>query len=61
MKRVPQQRPRRVTLRFTGPDGVTYQGDGYGFAVAVRNLVRHRPNSPATAGPAVQRPPGTPR
>jgi hypothetical protein len=54
VKRVPQRRPRRTTIRFTGPDGVTYQGDGDGFAAAVRDLVRHHPNGPATAGPEVR-------
>ena len=51
MNSVPQRRPRRTTIRFTGPDGVTYQGDGDGFAAAVRDLVRHHPNGPAAAGP----------
>jgi hypothetical protein len=41
---VPQRRPRparRTTIRFTGPDGVTHQGDGDGFAAAARDLLRH--------------------
>ena len=53
MKSVPQRRPRRTTIRFTGPDGVTYQGDGDGFAAAVRDLVRHHPNGSAATGPEV--------
>jgi hypothetical protein len=50
VKSVPQRRPRRTTIRFTGPDGVTHQGDGDGFAAAVRDLVRHHPNGPAATG-----------
>ena len=50
MKRVPQRHPRparRTTIRFTGPDGVTRQGDGDGFGAAVRDLVRRHPNGRA--------------
>jgi hypothetical protein len=47
VKSVAQRRPRRTTIRFTGPDGVTYQGDGAGYAAAVRDLVRHHPNGSA--------------
>jgi hypothetical protein len=48
MKRVPQ--PRHTTIRFTGPDGVTWQGDGDGFAAAARDLRRrHRVGRPAEA------------
>ena len=55
MKSVAQRRPRRTTtIRFTGPDGVTYQGAGAGFAAAVRDLVRHHPNGPAATGPDVR-------
>jgi len=54
VKRVPQRRPRRTTLRFTGPDGVTHQGDGDGFAAAVRDLVRHHPNGLAATGEEVR-------
>jgi hypothetical protein len=54
VKSVPQRRPRRTTIRFTGPDGVTYQGDGDGFAAAVRDLVRHHPNGPAATGEDVR-------
>jgi hypothetical protein len=54
VKRVPQRRPRRTTLRFTGPDGITYQGDGDGFAAAVHDLVRHHPNGLAAGGPEVR-------
>jgi len=53
MKRVPQRPPRQSTIRFTGPDGVTWQGDGDGYAAAVRDLVRKRragPTGAATGG-----------
>ena len=54
MKGVPPRRPRRTTIRFTGPDGATYQGDGDGFAAAARDLLRHHPNGPAAAGEDVR-------
>ena len=52
MKSVAPRRPRRTTVRFTGPDGITHQGDGDGFAAAVRDLVQHHPNGPAATGEA---------
>jgi hypothetical protein len=54
VKRVPQRRPRRTTIRFTGPDGITYQGDGGGFAAAIRDLVQHHPNGQAAGGEEVR-------
>ena len=43
MKRIPQRPPRHSTVRVTGADGVTYQGDGEGLALAMRDLGRkHR-------------------
>ena len=36
MKRVPQRRPRRTTIRFTGPDGVTYQGKCWAVKLRIR-------------------------
>jgi hypothetical protein len=47
VRTVPRRSARHTTVRLTGPDGVTYQGDGDGFAAAVRDLVRHHPNGPA--------------
>jgi hypothetical protein len=54
VKSVPQRRLRQTTIRFTGPDGITYQGAGDGFAAAVRDLVQHHPNGPAATGPEVR-------
>jgi hypothetical protein len=50
MRTVPE---RRTTVRITGPDGVTWQGDGEGFAAALRDLARrHRRGEPPAAGEA---------
>jgi hypothetical protein len=49
VKSVPQRRPRRTTIRFTGPDGVTWQGDGEGFAAAAGDLARKHPAGQAEA------------
>jgi hypothetical protein len=39
--------PRHSTVRVTGPDGTTWQGDGDGLALAMRNLGRrHREGRP---------------
>jgi hypothetical protein len=54
---VPQRRPRlarRTTIRFTGPDGVTHQGAGDGYAAAVRDLLRHHPDGQAAGGEEVR-------
>jgi hypothetical protein len=54
---VPQRRPRparRTTIRFTGPDGVTHQGDGAGYAAAVDTLLRHHPDGQAAGGEEVR-------
>ena len=61
MDSLPQRPPRRTrhtTLRFTGEDGVTWQGDGDGFAAAVRDLLgKHQAGQPAaTQGEARWRP-----
>jgi hypothetical protein len=43
MKRRAQRRPGLSTVRVTGADGVTFQGDGAGLARATRDLGRkHR-------------------
>ena len=43
MKRRAQRRFRHSTVRVTGADGVTFQGDGAGLARAMRDLGRkHR-------------------
>jgi hypothetical protein len=48
MKRIAQRRPRHSTVRVTGADGVTYQGDGEGLALAMRDLGRrHRAGAAA--------------
>ena len=51
MQSVPQRRPRAprriTTIRFTGPDGVTHQGDGDGYGAAARDLLRRHPNGQA--------------
>jgi hypothetical protein len=48
MDSVPQRPERQSTIRFTGPDGVTWQGDGAGYAAALRDLRRrHRAGRPA--------------
>jgi hypothetical protein len=51
MKRIPQRpaRPtRHSTVRVTGLDGTTYQGDGESLALAMRDLGRrHRAGQPA--------------
>ena len=49
MRSVPRRPARRTTIRLTGPDGVTHQGDGDGFAAAARDVVRRHPNGPAVA------------
>jgi hypothetical protein len=54
MKRIPQRPPgqplRHSTVRVTGADGITYQGDGEGLALAMRDLGRkHRAGQPAAA------------
>jgi hypothetical protein len=54
MKRIPQRSPRQParhsTVRVTGLDGTTYQGDGEGLALAMRDLGRkHRAGQPAAA------------
>jgi hypothetical protein len=39
---------RHSTVRVTGPDGTTWQGDGAGLALAMRDLGRrHREGRPA--------------
>jgi hypothetical protein len=44
------QRPRHSTVRVTGADGTTYQGDGEGLALAMRDLGRtHRAGESAAA------------
>ena len=41
---------RRTTVRVTGPDGVTWEGEGDGFAAALLDLARrHRRGEPAAA------------
>jgi hypothetical protein len=41
---------RRTTVRLTGPDGVTWEGEGDGFAAALLDLARcHRRGEPAAA------------
>jgi len=34
--------PRRTTVRVTGPDGLTWEGTGDGFAAAFLDLARRR-------------------
>jgi hypothetical protein len=47
MKRIPQRPPRHSTVRVTGVDGTTYQGDGENLALAMRDLGRkHRAGQP---------------
>jgi hypothetical protein len=51
VKRMPQRPPRQParhsTVRVTGGDGVTYQGNGEGLALAMRDLGRkHRAGQP---------------
>jgi hypothetical protein len=42
------KRTRYSTVRVTGPDGTTWQGDGEGLALALRDLGRrHREGRPA--------------
>jgi hypothetical protein len=52
MQRIPQRPPRQParhsTVRVTGLDGTTYQGDGESLALAMRDLGRtHRAGQPA--------------
>jgi hypothetical protein len=48
MKRIPQRRSGHSTVRVTGVDGTTYQGDGESLALAMRDLGRrHRAGPPA--------------
>ena len=55
MKRGPQRRPRHSTIRYTGPDGVTWQGDGDGLPAAVRDLAaRCAAGQPAAPGVEVR-------
>jgi hypothetical protein len=50
MKRIPPRPTRHSTVRVTGADGITYQGDGEGLALAMRDLGRkHRAGQPAEA------------
>lgn len=43
MKRIPQRPERHSTVRVTGADGITFQGDGENLALAMRDLgQRHR-------------------
>jgi hypothetical protein len=43
MDRIPQRPARHSTVRVTGLDGTTYQGDGESLAFAMRDLGRrHR-------------------
>jgi hypothetical protein len=42
--------PRRTTVRVTGPDGLTWEGTGDGFAAAFLDLARRRRGEPAAAG-----------
>jgi hypothetical protein len=47
MDRIPQRPPRHSTVRVTGVDGVTSQGDGESLALAMRDLGRkHRAGRP---------------
>jgi hypothetical protein len=48
VKRLPQRPARHSTVRVTGVDGTTYQGDGESLALAMRDLGRtHRAGQPA--------------
>jgi hypothetical protein len=48
MNRIPQRPTRHSTVRVTGLDGTTYQGDGENLALAMRDLGRrHREGQPA--------------
>jgi hypothetical protein len=48
VKSIPQRPTRHSTVRVTGVDGTTYQGDGENLALAMRDLGRrHRAGQPA--------------
>jgi hypothetical protein len=50
MERATKRSSRHSTVRVTGTDGTTYQGDGEDLALAVRDLGRRRRAGVAAAG-----------
>jgi hypothetical protein len=55
MRTVRHRRHRSTTVRVTGPDGVTWEGEGDGLAAAVRDLSRKRRRGQCAGSPGETR------